>query len=49
MKEAWRYDVERVPVIEAERIQHGPDVPVLRLRRDRDIQGFLESVSVDGE
>jgi len=49
MKEAWRYDVERVPVIEAERIQYGPDVPVVRLRRDRDILGFLESVSVDGE
>lgn len=49
MKEAWRYDVERVPVIEAERIQHGPDVPVVRLRRDRDIRGFLDSVSVDGE
>ncbi|MBR1173617.1 AAA family ATPase [Bradyrhizobium sp. KB893862 SZCCT0404] len=49
MKEAWRYDVERVPDIEAERIEHGPDVPVLRLRRDRDIQGFLESISIDGE
>ncbi|MET4170729.1 hypothetical protein ABIB99_001811 [Bradyrhizobium sp. LA6.1] len=49
MKEAWRYDTERVPVIEAERLQYGPDVPVVRLRRDRDIQGFLESVSVHGE
>ncbi|QQO11675.1 AAA family ATPase [Bradyrhizobium diazoefficiens] len=49
MKEAWRYDVERVPVIEAERLQYGPDVPVVRLRRDRDIQGFVESVSVQGE
>jgi hypothetical protein len=49
MKEAWRYDTERVPVIEAERRQHGPDVPVVRLRRDRDIQGFRESVSVHGE
>ena len=49
MQEAWRYDTERVPVIEAERLQYGPDVPVLRLRRDRDIQGFLDSVSVNGE
>lgn len=45
MQEAWRYDTERAPVIEAERARYGPDVPVLRLRRDRDIQGFLESVS----
>jgi adenylate kinase family enzyme len=49
MQEAWRYDTERVPVIEAERLQYGPDVPVLRLRRDRDIQGFLDSVSVNRE
>lgn len=49
MKEAWRYDTERGPVIEAERRQYGPDVPVVRLRRNRDIQGFLESVSVHGE
>lgn len=49
MKEAWRYDRERVPVIEAERRQYGPDVPVVRLRRDRDIRGFLDTVSVDRE
>jgi adenylate kinase family enzyme len=45
MKEAWRYEVERAPVIEAERVQYGPDVPVVRLRRDRDIANFLCSVS----
>ena len=44
MREAWRYDTERAPVIEAERVQYGADVPVVRLRRDRDIQGFLDSV-----
>lgn len=49
MKEAWRYDTERVPAIETERLKYGPDVPVVRLRRDRDIQGFLEQVSVNGE
>lgn len=49
MKEAWRYDTERVPVIEAERLQYGPDVPLLRLRRDRDIKGFLESVSANAD
>ncbi|RXT34471.1 AAA family ATPase [Bradyrhizobium betae] len=46
MREAWRYEVERAPVIEAERVQYGPDVPVVRLRRDRDIANFLDSVSV---
>jgi hypothetical protein len=45
MREAWRYDTERAPVIEAERVQCGPDVPVVRLRRDRDITDFLDSVS----
>jgi adenylate kinase family enzyme len=44
MREAWRYDTERAPVIEAERMQYGADVPVVRLRRDRDIQGFLDSL-----
>ncbi|SEN26702.1 AAA family ATPase [Bradyrhizobium sp. OK095] len=45
MREAWRYEVARAPVIEAERVQYGPDVPVVRLRRDRDIANFLDSVS----
>ncbi|MCK1337386.1 AAA family ATPase [Bradyrhizobium sp. 38] len=44
MRETWRYDTERAPVIEAERAQYGADVPVVRLRRDRDIQDFLDSV-----
>jgi hypothetical protein len=49
MREAWRYEVERAPVIEAERLQYGHDVPVARLRRDREIQGFsiLFSASSD--
>ena len=49
MQEAWRYEVERAPVIEAERLQYGPDVPVVRLRRDRDIEGFLDSVSAGSD
>jgi adenylate kinase family enzyme len=49
MREAWRYDTKRAPVIEAERLQYGPDVPVVRLRRDRDIQGFLASVSAGSD
>lgn len=44
MREAWRYDTERAPVIEAERVQYGADVPVVRLRRDRDIREFLNSI-----
>jgi hypothetical protein len=39
----------RVPVIEAQRLQYGLHVPVVRLRRARDIQGFLDSVSANGE
>ncbi len=45
MREAWRYDIERAPVIEAERMQFGADVPVIRLRSDRDIAGFLEGLT----
>src|SRR3954452_13942057 len=44
MREAWRYDTGAAPVIEAERMQYGADVPVVRLRLDRDIQGFLDSL-----
>ena len=47
MREAWRYDRERAPVIEAERKQYGTNVPVVRLSSDRDIADFLESASVD--
>ncbi len=45
MREAWRYDSERAPVIEAERIQFAPNVPIVRLRSDQEIAGFLDSVS----
>lgn len=48
MREAWRYDTERAPVIEAERVQYGADVPVVRLRRDRDIREFVDSISIPG-
>ncbi len=47
MGEAWRYDSERAPVIDAERIQYGPDVPVVRLRRDRDIAYFVDTITPD--
>lgn len=45
MREAWRYDIERAPVIEAERVQYGGDVPVVRLSCDRDITNFLEALT----
>jgi adenylate kinase family enzyme len=45
MREAWRYDTERAPVIEAERVQYGADVPVVRLSSDRDIADFLETLT----
>jgi len=47
MREAWRYDTERRPVIEAERIRYGGNVPVLRLRSDGDIVDFLETLTPD--
>jgi adenylate kinase family enzyme len=45
MREAWRYDTDRAPVIEAERVQYGAEVPVVHLRSDQDIEDFLDSVS----
>jgi adenylate kinase family enzyme len=45
MREAWRYDTERAPVIETERIQYGAHVPVERLRSDRDIADFLRALT----
>ncbi|MEY9182353.1 AAA family ATPase [Bradyrhizobium sp. USDA 313] len=41
MREAWRYNSERKPAIEAERLKYGAGVPVVRLRRDREIRDFL--------
>ena len=47
MREAWRYNVERAPAIEAERVRYGAGVPVVRLRRDREVGAFLCSVADD--
>ena len=44
MREAWRYDDERRPVIEAEHLRHGPPVPIIRLRSDRAIRDFLTRI-----
>jgi adenylate kinase family enzyme len=44
MREAWRYDAERAPIIETERVRYGADVPLVRLRSDRNIAEFLDTV-----
>jgi adenylate kinase family enzyme len=45
MREAWRYDADRRPVIEAERLQYGAAVPVIRLGSDREIEDFVNACS----
>lgn len=41
MREAWRYNADRRPVIEAERLKHGAEVPIVCLSCDREIENFL--------
>ena len=43
MREAWRYDADRAPVIEAERSTYGAHVPVVRLSGDREIEDFVNA------
>jgi hypothetical protein len=43
MRFIWGFDRINRPLIEAQRIAHGPDVPVVRLKNDREIAGFLDS------
>jgi adenylate kinase family enzyme len=45
IREAWRYNAERRPAIEADRMKYGPEVPVVRLRRDREIGDFVDAIS----
>jgi adenylate kinase family enzyme len=45
MREAWRYNVERLPAIEAEREKYGAHVAVVRLNSDREIENFVDSVA----
>jgi adenylate kinase family enzyme len=44
----WRFDKDTWPRIEAARIAHGRNVPVIRLRSNREIVGFLASQSAGG-
>jgi adenylate kinase family enzyme len=45
MREAWRYNADRRPRIEAERLKYGAEVPVVRLSNDREIEDFLDASS----
>jgi adenylate kinase family enzyme len=47
MREAWRYNNDRWPVIEAERLKYGAEVPVVRLSRDGEIEDFLDALDGD--
>jgi len=43
----WNFDRINRPLIEANRIAYGPDVPVLRLKNSRSIAAFLSSCDQD--
>jgi adenylate kinase family enzyme len=45
MREAWRYNADRRPVIEAERLTYGAEIPVVHLSSDREIEDFLGACS----
>ena len=45
LREAWRYDRERRPMIEAERERHGGHAALHRLRSDGEIARFLSAAS----
>lgn len=44
LKQAWRYNTDRLPRIEAELMKYGGHVPVVRLRTDREIAAFLAEI-----
>jgi adenylate kinase family enzyme len=45
MRQVWRYNADRRPSIEAERLQYGAEVPVVRLSSDREIEEFTDATS----
>jgi adenylate kinase family enzyme len=47
MREAWRYGTERAPLIEVERLKYGAQIPVVRLKSDRDIADFVAALTPD--
>ena len=47
MQFIWGFEQKNRPLIEAQRIAHGPNVPVVRLKNDREIGAFLDSAEGD--
>jgi hypothetical protein len=45
LREAWRYNAERRPAVEAERLMHGAEVPAVHLNNDREIDHFVHAIS----
>jgi len=45
MRDAWRYNADRRPRIEAERLKYGAQIPVVRLSSDREIEEFVDASS----
>jgi adenylate kinase family enzyme len=43
LKQVWRYNLDRRPRIEEDHLTFGANVPVVRLRSDREIASFLGS------
>jgi len=39
----WNFDKVNRPRLEVARLAHGPNVPVIRLRSDREVASFLEA------
>jgi adenylate kinase family enzyme len=45
IREAWRYGIDRAPRVEAERLKHAPNLPVVRLRSNHEIARFVEAAA----
>jgi adenylate kinase family enzyme len=46
LKFIWKFDSVNRPRIEAQRLSDGPEVPILRLNSNRDIDAFLSSLKL---
>jgi adenylate kinase family enzyme len=45
LRQVWRYDADRRPRIEAERLRYGAEVRIVRLIGDREIADFVDASS----
>ena len=45
MRDAWRYNADRRPRIETERLKYGAQISVVRLSSDREIEEFIDASS----